>query len=196
MYKFYVKMDETTFGPYSAKEILGLGLLDDTLVTEESLNGEWYPARRFDFQDMYLKESRTVINEDGSISRDSVQTRTGDRQGSDTYHTQTGHTPSQDELSKFNWGAFWFSWLWAAFNGIYWPLIFILVNFIPYVGQFAGLGLCIYLGIKGNELAWNAKTWNSWGHFKETQKKWARAFWWIIGICLALVLIGGILASQ
>ena len=32
-YKFYVQMDGDTFGPYSAKEILELDLMDDILVT-------------------------------------------------------------------------------------------------------------------------------------------------------------------
>ena len=50
VFKFYVQMDGETFGPYSVRELMGLGLLDDTLITEESMNGEWLPARRFDFE--------------------------------------------------------------------------------------------------------------------------------------------------
>ena len=48
-YQFYVKMDEQEFGPYSLNEIKELPLLDDTLVTESRLNGEWRPACEFDF---------------------------------------------------------------------------------------------------------------------------------------------------
>ena len=45
-------MDGETYGPYSAKEIKELPLLDDTLVTEESMNGRWLQACEFDFDDM------------------------------------------------------------------------------------------------------------------------------------------------
>ena len=67
-YKFYVQMDGETFGPYSAREVRDLPLMDDILVTEESMN-EWLPACRFDFDDMVRKELGSYINEDGTINR-------------------------------------------------------------------------------------------------------------------------------
>lgn len=196
MYKFYVQMDGETYGPYSAKEILGLGLLDDTLVTEESLNGEWLPAKRFDFQDMYLKESGTVINEDGSIRRDNKPLDLNSGASSSYHQSPTEIIPDASELSKFNWGAFWFNWLWAVCNGFYWPLFLVVINFIPYVGSVAYFGVCIYLGIKGNELAWKSKQWDSWERFIIVQKKWSNAAWWVLGISLAIVALGGIVASM
>lgn len=85
IYKFYVQMDGETYGPYSAKAIKELDLLDDILVTEESMNGQWLPASKFDFDDMVRKEegvaSQTstptsphsiptggVINQDGTVT--------------------------------------------------------------------------------------------------------------------------------
>jgi hypothetical protein len=56
-YKFYVQMDGETYGPYSAHEVRDLDLLGDVLVTEESMNGQWLPASKFDFDDMVRKES-------------------------------------------------------------------------------------------------------------------------------------------
>ena len=56
IYKFYVQMEGVTYGPYSAKAIKELDLLDDILVTEESMNGQWLPASKFDFDDMIRKE--------------------------------------------------------------------------------------------------------------------------------------------
>lgn len=56
VFKFYVQMDGETFGPYSVRELMGLGLLDDTLVTEESMNWEWHQASEFDFEDLLRKE--------------------------------------------------------------------------------------------------------------------------------------------
>lgn len=83
-YKFYVQMDGETYGPYSAQAVRELDLLDDILVTEESMNGQWYPASKFDFDDMVRKEqgetatpqpftpkpsvSGGVINSDGTVT--------------------------------------------------------------------------------------------------------------------------------
>lgn len=55
-FKFYVKMDGETYGPYSVRELMGLELLDDTLITEESIGGEWHQANEFDFEDLLRKE--------------------------------------------------------------------------------------------------------------------------------------------
>lgn len=83
-YKFYVQMDGETYGPYSAKAARNLELLDDILVTEESMNGQWLPASKFDFDDMVRKEEGMgeipqvptpkplnvggIINSDGTVT--------------------------------------------------------------------------------------------------------------------------------
>lgn len=186
MYKFYIQMDGDTFGPYSAKEMLDLELLPDTMVTEESLNGTWYPASRMDFNDMYLKETGTVINEDGTIHRsdDSLSHH------SIQCASSSSNIINEAQLSKFNWGAFLFTWIWGICNGVYWPLAIIPINFIPYVGQIIALGLCVYLGISGNKLAWEGdKQWPSFEIFIATQRKWGKVGLWMIGICVAFVIL-------
>ena len=35
--KYYIKMDNTTFGPYSLQEMLNLGLLEDTIVYRDNI---------------------------------------------------------------------------------------------------------------------------------------------------------------
>lgn len=193
-YKFYVQMDGDTFGPYSAKEVLGLGLLDDTLVTEESMGGQWLPASKFDFYDMYLKESGTVVNEDGSISR--AGSTSSQSNSTTSSSSRNSYTPSEQELSKWNWGAFMFNWIWAICHGIYWPLLIILVNFIPYVGAIISFGACVYLGINGTKMAWESKSWPSWESFQETQHKWAVAILWVLGISLIIGILAGIAAGS
>lgn len=196
-YKFYVQMEGQSYGPYTVKELMELPLLDDTLLTEESMNGEWLPARRFDFEDMLKKENGTAST---SFSSANMQTR------SNFQHTYT--PPVQDRINpdgtinmsgtpsiigKWNWGAFWFNWLWGIFNGVYWPLLLILVGLIPFVGWIATLAGCIYLGIKGNELSWNSnKNWPSVEDFEKTQKNWSIAVLWVLGISFILGIIVGI----
>lgn len=63
MYKFYFRMDSQTFGPYSAKESLKLGLLNKgTLVREERME-EWLPTSKIDFEDMAKQEMKEILSE-------------------------------------------------------------------------------------------------------------------------------------
>lgn len=100
--------------------------------------------------------------------------------------------PKEMELKKWNWGAFFFGWIWGICNGVYWPLILIITNFIPYVGWIISLCAGVYLGIKGTELAWKAKKWNSWYSFERIQTKWAQAILWFFGISLLIGFLIGI----
>lgn len=91
-----------------------------------------------------------------------------------------------DEVAKkFNWGAFFLSWIWGLGNATYLPLIILAVAFIPFIGGLGCLGLAIWFGIKGNEWAWQNKQFPSVEAFHEYQKKWAIAG--IIVACLGIV---------
>ena len=202
-------MDGQSYGPYTVKELMELPLLDDTLLTEESMNGEWLPAKRFDFEDMLKKENGIVsgsINDNNSSSIGSPQyaytsqsygihSTDGDINiNSDGTINHVRSTPSI--IGKWNWGAFWFNWLWGIFNGVYWPLLFILLNLIPYVGWIVSFAGCIYLGINGNELSWNSnKKWSSIEDFEETQKNWSIAVLWVLGIALIIGILAGIASA-
>ena len=172
-------MDGDTFGPYSAREIRDLQLMDDILVTEESMS-DWLPAGRFDFDDMVRKELQACVNDDGTINRtpNSLQRQMN------SSNQQNLDVPT--EIKGWNWGAFIWRWLWGIFNGVYWPLVLILINFIPYVGPIISLVCSIVLGINGNEWAWKGKSWSSVAEFKRVQHNWAIAIWWVL--CISLVI--------
>ncbi|MBQ7449856.1 ribonuclease G [bacterium] len=103
------------------------------------------------------------------------------------------------EYQKFNWGAFLLTWIWGLGNNVYIALLvflFFVLGFIPIVNLFSGLAslaFCIWLGIKGNELAWKNKSWNSLEHFNEVQRKWA--MWGAIITCIliAIIVVGVVL---
>lgn len=200
-YKFYVKMDGDTYGPYSAKEVRDLHLMDDILVTEESMN-EWLPAGRFDFEDMVRKELGAYVNEDGTINRPISETPnpirpvTPTQQPVQPQYSSAYTNGVPNEIKGWNWGAFFFNWIWGICNGVYWPLVLIVVNFIPYVGALISLGCCIALGINGNEWAWKAKSWSSIAEFKRVQHKWAIAILWIFVISFGLGILLGIAESM
>lgn len=73
----------------------------------------------------------------------------------------------------FNWGAFWLGWIWAIGNNV---CAFLMVCFPPFGN--------IYLGMKGNELAWLSRKWDSVEQFKQTQAVWARCGWIVFFIYL------------
>lgn len=81
----------------------------------------------------------------------------------------------QDDIKrKFNWGAFWLSWIWGIANKSYLTLL-TLIPFFNFIWMF----VC---GFKGNEWAWENKKWSSLEAFNNTQKKWA-----IVGNCIAVL---------
>jgi hypothetical protein len=69
------------------------------------------------------------------------------------------------EIKGWNWGAFFFSFIWAVFNRT-WIGLLTLVPVVCYVMPFV-------LGVKGNEWAWRNRTWESVDHFRRVQRRWA-----------------------
>ena len=89
-----------TFGPYTAKQIQKLQLMDDILVTEESMN-EWLPAGCFDFNDMVKKElnellsqRRTQNKDDGNVGANNpfIAQYSGSSQKTSSKPNKTGKT--------------------------------------------------------------------------------------------------------
>lgn len=112
-YKFYVQMDGETYGPYSAKDARDLDLLDDVLVTEESMNGQWLPASKFDFDDMVRKESGCFnpqpkpstgyINSDGTVTNPNGWQPVPPRVQSQPYQPATPSSTSEDSSAPVGW---------------------------------------------------------------------------------------------
>ena len=96
---------------------------------------------------------------------------------------QGSNAPVADCISKkFNWGAFLLNWIWGLGNKSFITLIILPISFIPFIGGFVALACNIWFGIKGNEWAWQNKTWDDVESFHATQEKWA-----IAGVILAIL---------
>ena len=89
------------------------------------------------------------------------------------------------EIEGWNWGAFLAGAFWSIGNRVWIGLL----CFIPYVG----FAVSVYLGFKGNELAWKNGKWESIEQFKSTQKSWA-----IAGLIVAILslLLGIVIAAN
>ena len=179
-YQFYVKMDEQEFGPYSLNEIKELPLLDDTLVTESRLNGEWRPACEFDLSEA-LNERKVSSTKQASVQQPSTSATDSSQKSQEANSKQ-----EPPILNLWNWGAFVLPWIWGVCNNIYWPLVIIALNFIPYAGPFLGFAISIYLGIFGNKLAWNKVQNNHLDHKRFTR---IQGLWNTAGILTFILLL-------
>ena len=74
-------------------------------------------------------------------------------------------------VARWNWGAFFFSWIWGLFNGAYVTLWGLLLWLVP----FGGLAWAIVCGINGDRWAWQGRAWTSPEHFRAAQRAWAIA---------------------
>jgi hypothetical protein len=85
--------------------------------------------------------------------------------------------PLEIQQMGWNWGAFLLHWIWAIAHSAW--VGFVLAFFLNPIGA-------IYLGIKGNELAWQNRHWDSIEQFQETQKAWTK---WGVIVLIASVAI-------
>ncbi|MFL0801014.1 MAG: hypothetical protein K6L80_11225 [Agarilytica sp.] len=85
-------------------------------------------------------------------------------------------------VKGWSWGAFLLNWIWAISNKSYIGLLAI----VPYIGFI----FTIYLGIKGREMAWKNKRWESLDHFNRVQRSWSKWALILVGGMMALAVIG------
>jgi len=88
-----------------------------------------------------------------------------------------------DEIKGWNFGAFFLNWIWGIGNQTY----IAFLAFVPVVGFF----ITFFLGVKGNELAWRNKKWESIEEFKRVQRQWTKWAW--ITICGILLFVAGLI---
>lgn len=95
-----------------------------------------------------------------------------------------------DELKRYNWGAFLLTFFWGIGNKKYLiSLLVFLLGFIPLIGGLVALGFSIWCGTKGNEWAWQSKSWKDVNEFNKVQKRWVVASLIITIIITVLVAI-------
>ncbi len=92
----------------------------------------------------------------------------------------------QPHVQGWNLAAFWFSWIWAFAHRLTgWGIAILVIGFIPGVGIIS-LALSIYLGVKGNELAWERRPFRDVEDFRACQRVWRSC---AIGFIIATVVI-------
>jgi hypothetical protein len=87
------------------------------------------------------------------------------------------------------WGGFFMPWIWGSFNGVEisflaLPGMRLLSRLVPLWLLFAlSLLMSLFMLVRGRELAWQNRNWDSAEHFNRVQKRWTMA-----GLALALAL--------
>ena len=99
-------------------------------------------------------------------------------------------------LGKWNWGAFFCTWLWGVCHKMYWPLLIIIVGAIPYVGQVCSIVLCVYLGMKGSRIAWDSGRYKDFDAYKRAQHRWAigGVIWFLLSLAYSAYCVYTILS--
>ena len=95
------------------------------------------------------------------------------------------------ELEKWNWGAFFCTWLWGIFHRMYWPLLILVVAAIPYLGQVCSISLCVYMGLKGSRIAWDCGKYKDFESYKNAQRNWAigGVIWFLISVSASAYVV-------
>jgi len=108
----------------------------------------------------------------------SVEARDVSREGNTSGQGKNAVVP--EEIKKWNWGAFLWTWIWGVVNKTY---IAFAVG-IPYIGWIV---VPFLLGAKGSEWAWRNRRWQNIEHFRRVQHKWA--VWGLVGIVATPALL-------
>ena len=108
---------------------------------------------------------------------------------------------TERELGRWNWGAFFFGWIWGVFNKVYISLVQLIVFILSFVVILLGLGIIaplfslvnlgisIWLGVKGSQMAWDNGAYRNLEHFRSSRHNWNVAAAIVFGVSVFLVLI-------
>lgn len=161
MTQWYYSIDGTNrFGPVSQEELIQLinqgNLNSQSLVWKEGMSAWVYAST---VNELFPKNIPPAlpVNPSRIPSLPNTSFKVPPLPSS-SYQNAFSQAVVPAEIKGWNWGAFLLSPIWSIVNQVWIGLI----SFVPYIG----LGVAIYLGIKGNELAWKAKNWGSVKQFK------------------------------
>lgn len=102
------------------------------------------------------------------------------------------------EIQRWNWSAFILGPIWGIVHGIWWSILGFMpllpVPTLRSVGLVVLIGVMLILGLKGNEMAWRARQWESAEKFLAVQQRWAT--WSIVFAIGAFVAIIVFLLGQ
>jgi hypothetical protein len=107
----------------------------------------------------------------------------------DTNTSATRGAVPQELKGGWNWGAFWYSWIWGLNHKTPVTLFSLLFGLagrlVPGLGL-VNLGLAVWFGARGNEWAWQNRRFDSVEHFRAVQRAWAM---WVLGSFILILIL-------
>jgi len=92
-------------------------------------------------------------------------------------------TQARPKLDGWNWGAAFFSWIWALGHKMWlYALLGFVLGFIPFASF-------ILFGLKGNEWAWDRGGYSSVEDLRAKERKWAIAALVVLVVSIVLVVL-------
>lgn len=159
------------------------------------------------YNDQYhqqLSPSRNSRMTDFMPSRDLSMQRESSYAHSSRHEERKPTTSSSQidrEVDKWNWGAFFFGWIWGVFNKVYLSLIQLVLNILASGLTMIGLGIIapffslgslgigIWLGVKGSRLAWDNGAYRNLEHFRTVRHGWNVAAAIVFGVSVFFLII-------
>ncbi len=158
----------------------------------------WFCGVEFTSKNKKLFVEPVISNQDKNENKKSSHVK---RTVSSDYKNNNSGDKKSDvpkEIKGWNWAAFLIPPLWGLFSGV--PIAIIMLGlYLPiFSDEMRVIALIvgsIFLGFRGNELAWKGKKWKSVEHFKKVQKKWLSWAVTLNIIYLIFILYSGSLSS-
>lgn len=119
---------------------------------------------------------------------ESLTARCKELELNQTDNNQKVYEPTAEDLKKWNWGAFFLSWMWCIRNGFKWWVI--VICFVSWWFPIVSLIASCILGYFGVRYAWKNGQWDNWEHFQIVQREWKMfSLIYLFGYLIIMVLL-------
>lgn len=90
------------------------------------------------------------------------------------------------------WGGFAFTFIWGMANQV-WAGMFALALVVPWVGWALAIGVAVWFGLQGHELAWRHRRFDSMEEYRLKMRAWDLAGVWgtAVGIAFGFLSLFG-----
>lgn len=139
------------------------------------------------------------------INRERVFDNSYEDRAQSMSHVEVRNIEIESAKNSWSWGGFLLNWIWGLGHSYWWPSLVVMglftfsllsiVIFFPLAIIFIiilnvfNIALSIFLGIKGNSIAWENGCFDNIEHFRSKERKWtiAGVIVLIIGIVLPII---------
>ena len=137
---------------------------------------------RFDKEELFRRVDRALEAKGVVVTHAGPASQSNGHAPAPPVEPAVDEAAVENELRKWNWGAFLLGPIWGIGHGVFRSLL----TFVPIYGIYEW----IMLGRQGNRWAWEKRPWDSIEGFRKTQRKWA--MWGaIVSTLLVLIIVGG-----